>query len=399
MEDSSKPKAKSHHYTDVRRKKPLIEQKALSHDLEKETQSSVEMIADQEQGKQQGTQSQYPSGMIWLFLPISGILGGLIALGLWIGIQWAGFLPFSFMGNSIGEEKALQLAEEAKIQVEEKIEQLNRALQDIDSLKEQFSSLSSQNIKATQGDEASQEENKKAFSDLEKKVSGIEESVQTLTEVLSKDIKTVLSIAQKNTDGFTSLKQQLETVKEEIAIGKNDKKEETNTALLIAINSLQSAIERGGSYAKELKILQQFSPSVDGIDLLQETAAIGLPNQAQLSADFANVADAIVGTQNIVASDAHFFERVFAWMKGLIISRPVGNVKGMTLGAIAARMEVAIQKGDYEKALAEWQTLPESAKDVSIDFIHQLERSIAVHNFLQKLLIFAQQRSFEATKM
>ncbi len=88
-----------------------------------------------------------------------------------------------------------------------------------------------------------------------------------------------------------------------------------------------------------------------------------------------------------------------AWIKGLIISRPIGNVEGMTLGAIAARMEVAIQAGDYERALSEWQMLPQNAKDVSVDFVDQLEKHIAVHQLFQKLLMSVQQGSFKATKM
>ncbi|WP_425523090.1 COG4223 family protein, partial [Bartonella bovis] len=132
----------------------------------------------------------------------------------------------------------------------------------------------------------------------------------------------------------------------------------------------------GGPYSDELKLLEQLSPSIDGLDLLKKTATVGLQNPAELSAVFARVADEIVGTQNIVAPDASFFEQVLAWIKGLIVSRPIGNVKGTSLGAIVARMEVAIQAGDYEKALSEWQTLPQNAKDVSVDFVHRLETHI-----------------------
>ncbi|WP_336278636.1 COG4223 family protein [Bartonella sp. CB175] len=396
MEDPSKSKAKSH-YTGVRRKKPIIEQKAVSHDLEQKTKDSVESVTPEKQSKQ-GTQSQSTSGVAWFFLPISAFLGGLIALGLWIGMQWAGFLPFSLVDNHAGEEKALQIAETVKSQVEEKMGQLDHVLQEIDALKKEFSSFSSQNVDAIQGDGAQKEDDKKAFAALEERVKSLDEHVQTVFGILSKDMKTALSNGQNNTNDLASLRKQLNTVKEEIA-AKGDGKEEINTAVFIAINALQNAIERGGSYANELKILQQLSPSIDGLEVLQKTAAIGLPNPAQLSADFANVADAIVSTQNIVAADARFFERAWAWIKGLVVSRPIGNVEGMTLGAIAARMEVAIQKGDYDKALAEWQTLPHSAKEVSVDFIRQLERHIAVHNILQKLLVLAQQGSFKATKM
>ncbi len=390
MVDSSKPKVKPH-YTGDRRKKPVIEHEAVSYDSEQVIQNSVETDTEK-----QSMQSKHGSGLTWLFSFISGIFGGLIALGFLIGFQWVGLLPFSFMESHVGGEKALQIAETAKSQGEEIREQLERVFEEIDALKTEFSSFSSRQVETTRSDEASQEENRKAFGVLEEKVRGLEESAQALAGV-SKEIETALSAGQSNANDLVVLKQQLKIMQEEIS-AKNDE-HKINTALFIAISSLKNAVERGGSYSNELKLLQQLSPSIEGLDLLQKTAMIGLPSSAQLSADFARVADAIVGTQNDVASDVGFGGRILAWIKGLIVSRPIGNVEGMTLGAIAARMEVAIQAGDYEKALSEWKTLPQNAKDVSVDFIHQLEKHVTVHHFLQQLLVSVQQGPFKATKM
>ncbi len=301
------------------------------------------------------------------------------------------------MENNVGGERALQIAETAKDQSKETMEQLGRALQEIEALKTKLSSFSSRQLETLQNDEKSQKEVRRSFTVLEEKVRDLEESVQAFVEV-SKEIETALSVGQNNANALALLKQRLETMQEEM-VAKSNEKKETNTALFIAISSLKNAIERGGSYSEELKLLQQLLPSMKGFDLLQKTAAVGLPNLAQLAADFAHVADTIVATQNRVASNAGFFDKVFMWIKGLVVSRPIGNVEGMTLGAIAARMEVAIQAGDYEKALSEWQTLPQNAKDVSQGFVHQLETHMAIHQFLQKLLVSVQQESFKATKM
>ncbi|WP_455481926.1 COG4223 family protein [Bartonella sp. B35(2025)] len=397
MADFLKQKTKSH-YTGIRRKKPVIEHEALSQSAELEIEDSAksDTIAIEKQSKK-STQSVQNRHMSWFFLPISGIIGGFIAVGFWIGIQKAGFLPSFLLDNRAVGEKALQIAEIAKDQTEKTVRQMERVLQEINTLKAEFSSFSSQYVEIIQGDEISQEKSGKVFEALEKKVGDLEKYIQTLVEI-SKDMKTALFVGQSNAKDLAALKQQLEIMQEK-TITKSDGTEETNTALFVAVNSLKNAIERGGSYVNELKILQQLSPSIDGLDLLQKTAAIGLPNPAQLSVDFASVADAIVGTQNIVTADAGFFERMLAWLKGLIILRPVGNVKGMTLGAITARMEIAIQVGDYEKALAEWQTLPQSAKNISVNFVHQLETYIAIRNLLQQLLVSAQQKSVKATKM
>lgn len=437
MVDSSKPKVKSH-YTGTRRKKPVIEHEAVSHDSEEKIQNSVESHIQEKQNMQ--NQDQSTSCTTWLLLLLSGGVGGLIALGIFVGLQWVGLFSspfvknsaegekvfqiaeaakdkseetreqlgqvlqeidalktaFSSEKNSVGGEKVLQIAEAAKDTSEETREQLEQVLQEIDALKTAFSSFSSQQLQTRKNDELLQEEGKKAFAILEEKVKALEEAVQNFVGE-SKEIEMALSIGQSNAHDLASLKKQLEALQQEIIV-KNNEKKEINTALFTAISSLKNAVERGGSYNNELKLLEQLSPSIDGLDLLQKTATVGLPSSAQLSVDFARVADAIVGTENIVTSDAGFFDRILAWIKGLVVSRPIGNVEGMTLGAITARMEVAIQAGDYEKALSEWQTLPQNAKDVSKGFVRQLERHIAVQQLLQQLLLSVQQGSFKATK-
>ncbi|MBB4075824.1 hypothetical protein GGR08_000105 [Bartonella fuyuanensis] len=394
MVDSSKPKVKSH-YTGTHRKKPVIEHKVVPHDLEKKVNNSVESPGI-EKSNMRG-QNKSISGVTWFFLSLSGILGGVFTLGVFIGLQWMGFFPSSFVENSAAGEKALQIAEAAKRQGEEAKEQLGHLFQEIDALKTELSSFSSQQFKTTKNNELSKEENKKAFAILEEKVKVLEGAVQTFIGA-SKKIEMSLSIGQSNANGLAALKQQVETIQEETAV-KNSEKREIDTALFTAISSLKNAIERGGSYNNELKLLRQLSPSIGGLDLLQKTATVGLPSAVQLSIDFSHVADAIVGTQNIVASDAGFFDRILAWIKGLIVSRPIGNVEGTTLGAIAARMEVAIQTGDYDKALSEWQSLPQNAKDVSMDFVQKLERHITIQQVLQQLLLSVQQGSFKAIEM
>ncbi|WP_455477697.1 COG4223 family protein [Bartonella sp. B41] len=373
-------------YTGVHRKKPVIEHKALNHDLGKERQDLEAFGAAKKKSKCENC-------MNWFFLPISGIIGGIIAVSLCIAMQRVDFFPFSLLGSHVGEEKALHISETARINSEETMRKLENMMQEMNALKADISSFSShKKDEFIQGDKILQEREGKFFASLEDKVSSLEESVQSLVRI-PRDVETALFIGQRNANDLVALKQKLESMQEEISATSHEKQNNNNVSVFIAVSSLKNAIERGGSYINELKILQQLLPSIDGLDLLQKTAAVGLPNPAKFSADFSSIADAIVGTKNIVASDAGFFEQIFAWIKSLVVSRPVGNVEGMTLEAIAARMEVAIQMGDYEKALAEWKYLPESAKDVSVDFIHKLETYVAVHLLLQQLLMSAQQGS------
>ncbi|MDD9329948.1 MAG: hypothetical protein PV353_05985, partial [Bartonella sp.] len=265
------------------------------------------------------------------------------------------------------------------------------------ALKREFSSFSSQKVEAFQEDESFQKERSKSLALLEKKVDSFEKNIQTLIRI-SEDVKTALSVGKSNKNDIITLKQQLDNIQKEI-FTQNSEKDGINTALFVAVNALKNAIDRGGSYVRELETVQHFSSSIAGLDLLQKTAHTGLPSSAKLSADFAYVADKIVATQNSLAPNADFLKKIEIWIKSFIVSRPIGYVEGTTVPAIVARMEFAIQAGDYEKALAEWQTLSQNAKDISVDFIDQLKRHLAIQRILQQLLIGTPKGSSEVAKM
>ncbi|AQX27262.1 COG4223 family protein [Bartonella sp. Raccoon60] len=374
-------------------KASVVKSEIIAHDSEQETQHSKEPIIT----KQSDVERKTVSGVAFTSLMVSGIICGLITISLWVGLQRAGFLPSFLVVDHLEEEKNLQITRHAKEKAEETEKQLNHMLQQFDVLKREFSSFSSQQVEAFQEDESFQKERSKSLALLEKKVDAFEKNIQTLMRI-SEDVKTALFVGESNKNDIITLKQQLDTVQKEI-FTQNSEKNGINTARFVAVNALKNAIDRGGSYVRELETVQHFSSSVEGLDLLQKTAHTGLPSSAKLSADFAYVADKIVGTQNSLASDADFLKKIEIWIKSFIVSRPIGYVEGTTVPAIVARMEVSIQAGDYEKALAEWQTLPQNAKDISVDFIDQLKRHLAVQHVLQQLLIGMPKETSEAAKM
>ncbi|WP_022709056.1 COG4223 family protein [Bartonella bovis] len=395
MAKFSNPKTKPH-YTDINHNASVIECDVIDCDLEQEIQNSAESMTKEKQSKQKAKGGN-ASSITWFHSLILVVIGSFITLSFWVGIQWAGFLS-PFLGEErIKGKQALQIAEIAKSQAEETAGQLHHIIQELNVLKTAFSTFSSQHDNSFQKDEAPREESKKVFSVLENKVNALEKNIQNLV-AMSHGIHKALLAGQGNTNDFAALKQQIDTLREEIA-AKSDAKEEIDPALLMAINALKNAIDHGQPYANELEVMQRFSSSISGFDILQETANTGLPSSAKLAADFSSIADTIVGQQNTVASDAGFFARIWAWIKNLFILRPVGNVEGTTVGAIVARMEMAIQFGDYQNALAEWQTLPKNAQDISVDFIRQLKRHLTVQRVVQQLLIFVQQGSSKAIKM
>jgi len=169
-------------------------------------------------------------------------------------------------------------------------------------------------------------------------------------------------------------------------------------AMLIAANTLKTAVDRGGSYVRELQIFTPLAPAGFAPDMLEQYASVGLPNIAELSLRFAKLADEIAAIDNVLPQDASLTDQLLHQGSRLYSSRPVGDVEGDSAGAIAARMEMAISRGDFARALSEAQALPEEAKKLAADFIELLQAREAVDALLSRLIATAlQQETLEST--
>lgn len=324
-------------------------------------------------------------------LLVSGFTGGIVALLLGAGLQWAGVIPsFSNQHNAFQSKLA---------SLESAIESLKQNATDGATMVAQLSSddrKSLDNVVAAVGEldsktkamdgqlsdvidnvetlnnivnsSGSENANPQAAEALAKRFADLDNQLQQLSAISGKTAE-ALDLAHENARNVDSLSKQLEEMKAELQTPIQGKE----IAAITAANSLKNAIDRGGSYANELAVLENLSPDVKSLDELKQYADKGVPNQAELSDEFASVADRIARTENRPADDARFGEKLWASAKGLISSRPIGDVEGDNAGAIAARMEEAIKKGDNDSALSEWQNLPQSAKDVSSDFVAKLK--------------------------
>ena len=321
----------------------------------------------------------------------SGVAGGVIALILGAGLQWSGLLPgFSEQDRSTQsklanlENEIASLKQNAVDGATVTAELSSADRQALDNVVAHVSELDSKTN--SMGDQLSgvidnvetlnnvvnssvrDNANPQAAEILTNKFTDIQNRLQTLPAISEKSGQ-ALDLAQGNAQNIDQLKKQVEEIETALKTPVQGK----DVAAITAANALKNAIDRGGSFANELGLLQNIAPDLTVLDNLKQYADKGVPNQAELSDDFARVADQISKTDNQPADDAGFGEKLWAGAKGLVTSRPVGNVEGNSAGAIAARMEVAIKKGDNERALSEWQNLPQSAKDVSSDFISKLK--------------------------
>ena len=89
--------------------------------------------------------------------------------------------------------------------------------------------------------------------------------------------------------------------------------------------------------------------------------------------------------------NAGILDRLTSSGMGLVQVRPIGMVEGEDVPAIAARLDAAVQAGDYERALTEYDTLPAEAKAAGQAFIEKVRARLAADSLVDEALATALQ--------
>lgn len=321
---------------------------------------------------------------------LAGIAGGVIALGGMSLLQSANVLPSS--GGRVTED---QLA-----QVEKQIADLraNPAPAPLDAAsKTEFAQLQ-KNVEAAEikseavvGELTKLQQQIAALPSASEGVAPAEiEALTGRLDALDKEFATARERADQAANAVSGNDGALSTLETKLAALEKkmgDAARQPDTAALIAANALKTAIDRGGSFKAELDTFASLAPQGRDIDGLRPFAEKGVPTVAELNAQFGDVANRIVATENKLPADAGVFDHLMASAKGLVSVRPVaGNVEGTGVGPTTARMEAALNKGDLERAIAEWQQLPADAKAVSQDFAGQMTARRDADALIQRLV-------------
>lgn len=220
-----------------------------------------------------------------------------------------------------------------------------------------------------------------AVADTEAEIGGLREQIGVLSGRLDESLPALeTSLADLQTS-MGGIEQRLADVENDIDAGAGSR-----VASAIAASALKSAADRGASFMAELEAFAAVRADDESVEALREYAASGVPTLSQLSERFPAVANRIVAAGSGVGPDAGVADRLMASARSLVQVRPVGDVEGEAPGAIAARMEAALQRGDLERALAEWDTLPEEAKAVSSDFAADLRARKQVDTLISDVL-------------
>lgn len=149
---------------------------------------------------------------------------------------------------------------------------------------------------------------------------------------------------------------------------------------------MKSAAERGGPFSAELETLAAISPDAPELAALRPFAENGVATEADLTAEFSAAADAMIAAGTPVDENAGLAQRLYDSAKSLVKVRPVGEVAGEDVGARVARMEVAVKAAQYDKAIAEYDGLPEAAKAAGTGYADRLKARLEAVKLIDQLV-------------
>jgi hypothetical protein len=324
---------------------------------------------------------------------VAGVIGGLVVLVLVAGLQWAGLWP----GGATARESAAiaelrqemtdlrqVLAAETPVTTDEidarvsaAVSPIQQALQDL----EQQIGETADPTGALQGLE-------ERLDEMEARIAALGNGIApeaAITEVEDQlaDITTRLDALESPAEQPEELAARLDGLEQElasIAAELGERADEPRAALVITATALKAAIDRGGSFEAELEAYAALAPDAAGVAELAPHADTGVATRSAILADVSAAADRMAAAGRNDAEPDGFWDGLWQSARGLVTVRPVGMVDGDNAEAIAARLEASIRDGDYERAIAEYEQLPQAAQDAGRDFMdrvrarHQADR-------------------------
>lgn len=183
-------------------------------------------------------------------------------------------------------------------------------------------------------------------------------------------------------DAQSRLIERVDSLEQKIA----DRSAEQRINRAFAAARLKSAIDRGGSFAPELRAYEAVAPDDPAIATLRDLAESGVPTRQALVERFAEVARDMLNALHIGNADSGMLDRLMASARSVVTVRPTGDVEGSEPEAIVARMENALNRGDLGRAIAEWESLPQAAKEVSLDYAADIRARLEAERILTETL-------------
>lgn len=328
----------------------------------------------------------------------AGLLGGVVALAGAGALQYGGVLP-SLSGNSTataeiealrGEIGALRNQVAAVPAPENLAPRLDELAAALNETRTQIQALQAGSAPSPEASAALEER----FKALETALASAQQGGQSvdlapLNQRFDALEAAVAEAKQAAAGAATALEQRLAALEAQVGeLGGKvaEQAEQPSAALAIAASALKAAIDRGDPFMTELETYASIAPQSSEIEALRGMAATGVPSRTAIDDAFPAVANAMIAAAKVQDPNAGFLDRLVSSAQSLVQVRPVGTVEGEGAPAIVARMEVALKKGDYAGAVAEYDKLPEPAKAAGAEFIAKVKAREAADGLIGTIL-------------
>lgn len=328
----------------------------------------------------------------------AAVFGGVIALAGAGALQFAGLLGVP--GNASGGQ-SLDAVNGEIASLRGEVESLRQAAGDgadtrldglageLDRVKADLAALKTSVDSGSSGAGAATSELSARLQDLEKTVAALGGAAPVDLGPVNEKIAALEALVKSSGDAASAREDRLAALEQsvtQLSAKVEAQAAQPRIALAIAAAALKSAVERGTPFAAELDTLAAITPDAPQIAALRPYAAQGVPARAAIAADMDAAANAMIAAARPVDENAGFFDRLLASAESLVKVRPIGAVEGAGAPETVARMEVAVTQGDYGKALAEYDTLPEPSKAAGADFAGKLKARLEVEEQVDALI-------------
>ncbi len=153
-----------------------------------------------------------------------------------------------------------------------------------------------------------------------------------------------------------------------------------SSARTIALAGLENAAASGANYQLALATFTNVVGSNPALEVLAAHAESGAPTKAKLAADFDAVYDKVLKEAEDAGAGT-LLDKFLLNAQNLVKVRSLsGEKKGKSLTSLLGVIEYHVKKGNLEKAAAEWEALPEAARDAKAGaaWVEGLKARIAV---------------------
>lgn len=237
--------------------------------------------------------------------------------------------------------------------------------------------------------------NKVASDRLDEQIRGLDQQVSQLKaalegqkNALAGELKGVARPADVSS-ALAPLSQkigQLETSLKDVVKSEQDRRSSAEQIVLsLELGNLKRAVDRGGSFAKELSDVQNLAGSRLNLAPLAKFRDKGVATTVDLLAEFRSVSNAILDAEGTPA-DASVVDRLLSGAKSVVRVRKVNHdPNDKSPEAVVGRMEAAVREGRLASVLEEAKALGERAQAAAKPWLEKVEARHAVDKALTEV--------------